>query len=37
VEYTPTADGWVTGDRIANCLIGDPAGKTMGSLAGIGR
>jgi hypothetical protein len=37
VEYTPTADGWVTGDRVANCLIGDPAGKTVGSLAGIGR
>jgi hypothetical protein len=37
VEYTPTGDGWVTGDRTANCLIGDPAGKTVGSLAGIGR
>jgi hypothetical protein len=37
VEYTPTADGWATGDRVANCLIGDPAGKTVGSLAGIGR
>jgi hypothetical protein len=36
-SYTPTADGWTTGDRGVSCLIGDPAGKTVGSLKGIGR
>ncbi|MFT2752717.1 septum formation family protein [Clavibacter sp. Sh2088] len=35
--YQPTAEGWMTGDRTVTCLIGDPAGKTVGSLAGIGR
>ncbi|QIS40921.1 septum formation family protein [Clavibacter capsici] len=35
--YQPTAEGWMTGDRIVTCLVGDPAGKTTGSLAGIGR
>jgi hypothetical protein len=36
-DYQPTSASWSTGDRTANCLIGDPAGKTVGSLAGIGR
>ncbi|RIJ48456.1 hypothetical protein DZG00_12675 [Clavibacter lycopersici] len=36
-SYQPTSGSWSTGDRTANCLIGDPAGKTVGSLAGIGR
>ncbi|RIJ59451.1 septum formation family protein [Clavibacter phaseoli] len=35
--FQPTSGSWSTGDRIANCIIGDPAGKIVGSLAGIGR
>jgi hypothetical protein len=35
--YQPTAESWMTGDRTVTCLIGDPAGKTVGSLAGVGR
>lgn len=35
--YQPTADGWMSGDRSVTCLVGDPAGKTVGSLKGIGR
>jgi hypothetical protein len=35
--YQPTSGSWSTGDRVGNCLVGDPAGKTVGSLAGIGR
>ncbi|MBF4618459.1 septum formation family protein [Clavibacter sp. VKM Ac-2873] len=35
--YQPTSDSWSTGDRAVTCVIGDPAGKTVGSLAGIGR
>ncbi|MFT2711755.1 septum formation family protein [Clavibacter sp. Sh2126] len=35
--YQPTAEGWMTGDRTVTCLVGDPAGKTTGSLKGIGR
>lgn len=35
--YYPTSGSWSEGDRTINCLIGDPAGKTSGSLAGIAR
>ncbi len=35
--YKPTSESWSTGDRVVDCVIGDPAGKTVGSLAGIGR
>lgn len=35
--YKPTSDSWSTGDRTVDCIIGDPAGTTVGSLAGIGR
>jgi len=35
--YQPTAEGWMGGDRSVSCLVGDPAGKTVGSLKGIGR
>ena len=35
--YYPTDGSWADGDRTINCLIGDPAGKTTGSLAGIAR
>lgn len=35
--YYPTSGSWAGGDRTINCLIGDPAGKTSGSLAGIAR
>jgi len=35
--YQPTAEGWTTGDRTVTCLVGDPAGTTVGSLSGIGR
>ncbi|MBP2457072.1 hypothetical protein ABID70_002598 [Clavibacter michiganensis] len=36
-DYQPTSGSWSTGDRTVDCIIGDPAGKTVGSLAGIGR
>jgi hypothetical protein len=35
--HKPTGDSWSTGDRTVDCIIGDPAGTTVGSLAGIGR
>ncbi len=35
--YKPTSESWSTGDRVVDCVIGYPAGKTVGSLAGIGR
>jgi hypothetical protein len=36
VYYAPTEETWDMGDRTVNCLIGDPARKTVGSLAGVG-
>ena len=36
-DYQPTSGSWSTGDRTVDCIVGDPAGKTVGSLAGIGR
>jgi hypothetical protein len=36
-EFTPTADSWQGGDRTVSCVIGDPNGKTTGSLSGAAR
>ncbi len=36
-EYTPTADSWRSGDRTVSCVIGDPNGKTTGTLRGAAR
>jgi hypothetical protein len=36
-EFTPTADSWQSGDRTVSCVIGDPNGKTTGTLAGAAR
>lgn len=33
----PTVDGWQDGDREALCLITDPQGSLVGSVAGAGR
>ncbi|MCU1482034.1 MAG: hypothetical protein JWQ19_2820 [Subtercola sp.] len=36
-EYTPTQESWSSGDRTVSCVVGDPNGKTTGSLAGAAR
>ncbi|GGF24574.1 septum formation family protein [Subtercola lobariae] len=36
-EYTPTADSWQGGDRTVSCVVGEPNGKTTGTLAGAAR
>lgn len=33
----PTAEGWADGDREALCLVTDPSGSLVGSVAGSGR
>ena len=34
--YTPTEASWTEdGDRLVSCMIGDPEGRTTGSLAGV--
>ncbi|MFU8839508.1 MAG: septum formation family protein [Nitriliruptoraceae bacterium] len=33
----PTAAGWADGDREALCLVTDPTGSLVGSVAGAGR
>lgn len=33
----PTAEGWADGDREALCLVTDPTGSLVGSVAGAGR
>jgi hypothetical protein len=33
----PTAEGWDAGDREALCLVTDPEGSLVGSVAGAGR
>ncbi len=36
--FTPTEDGWDSlGDRLVQCVIYDPAGKTTGTLKGAAR
>ncbi len=36
--FTPTQQSWDEGnDRIVSCMIGDPAARTTGSLAGVAR
>ncbi|GAA2223221.1 septum formation family protein [Herbiconiux moechotypicola] len=36
--FTPTEGSWTDGgDRLVSCLIGDPNGKTVGSLAGVAK
>lgn len=36
-SFTPTEESWTQGDdRLVSCIIGDPSGKTTGSLAGAG-
>lgn len=34
VSYKPTAESWITGDRLVSCMVGDPSGKTTGTLRG---
>lgn len=33
----PTAEGWADGEREALCLVTDPTGSLVGSVAGAGR
>ena len=36
VPFTPTEESWnQADDRLVSCLIGDPAGKSVGSLKGV--
>ncbi|MDO5051592.1 MAG: septum formation family protein [Pseudoclavibacter sp.] len=35
--FTPTQQGWESGDRLVNCLVFDPQGATTGSLSGASR
>jgi hypothetical protein len=36
--FTPTETSWTEGDdRLVSCLVGDPNGKTSGSLAGVAK
>jgi hypothetical protein len=35
--FSPTEESWTQGDdRLVSCIVGDPNGKTTGSLAGAG-
>jgi hypothetical protein len=36
-EYYPTDDSWSNGDRVINCLVGDPDGTTVGSLQSVAK
>lgn len=37
VSYKPTAESWMTGDRLISCMVEDPSVKTVGSLRGAAR
>jgi len=36
-SFQPTAQGWDDGDRVVQCVIWDPAGPVVGTLAGTNR
>lgn len=35
--FTPTEQGWAEGDQVVQCVIWDPAGPVVGTLAGAAR